>query len=226
MADLIEACLDTIFGYLTPVEWVRISEGKIINQTFLLSAFYNNKCFVIFSSVIVCQHWRTVVKKQWQKITSITYMEHDLYCALIGRLLDKKPVVVSDEDAKKIVLHAAQHCRSFKAFTALDKENYAIMFGPLFHYKFKSFSTDDVLQILADNMTELTEVQLLQSAKTELMQLFFQKNKIKSITLLDSDDFWRHVPTDGIEKLHVDFKNGYNFGSFEGVCKFLNVLFI
>lgn len=48
MADLIEACLDTIFGYLTPVEWVRISEGKIINQTFLLSAFYNNKCFVFF----------------------------------------------------------------------------------------------------------------------------------------------------------------------------------
>lgn len=36
MVELVEDCLDIIFGYLTPLEWIQISQGKIQTPTLLL----------------------------------------------------------------------------------------------------------------------------------------------------------------------------------------------
>lgn len=131
-----------------------------------------------------------------------------------GRLRIK----ISPVDAKKILRHAAEFCEDMRSNSINKGENVTVDLSS-FSYEVENFNGDDVFQILAENTTELTEVQFFDRPKPELLQCLFNRNKIKKIQVSDSNDFWRDIPTNSIENLGVYFiQPKKNMTSFKGVC--------
>lgn len=146
------------------------------------------------------------MKKQWKKINEIVICRAGV-----------TSVVISIKDARKIVLYAAKTCNVLKTHPLNDK--IGITLG-LFNYKAEGFYFDHAMQILADTATELTEISFNYPPEIEILKLIFKANNIKTIKVEQSNDFWGHVPTDGIKHLDVSFESSsYNdyFTFFKGV---------
>lgn len=172
-----------------------------------------------------------VVQKKWQKITEITYLDS-------GRSFETPPVVIPVKDAKHIMLRAAEFCNILKVHLSNDlcdaskvcEVDVFITFGP-FQYELQNVTNiDHLLLSFAEKATELTEVAFSEPPTKELLQLLFEKNKIKNIKIAKVDTcnvFWGDISTDGIDKLDLNIENPcWDFKSFEGVGKLILVFVI
>lgn len=168
---------------------------------------------LFFFTITVCKFWKMAVEKQWKKITEIGFASPIDFQSKIPL------AVASAEDAKKIIQHSVEFCDVLKVGAARMK--LAIRFGP-FRYKLENATFDDMLQFMAENITDITAIEFFEPPKTELMQLFFKQNKIKRVSVERCSDFGRDFPTDGIEKMDISFENpDDNVGFFERVGRVL-----
>lgn len=152
-----------------------------------------------------------MILRKWNKITEVTYGKY------YSR--NKNSPIISAKDARNIVFYAAQYCNDLKWCELENEEKVLFTLGP-FSFKVEGFNIDQTLQLWAENATELTKIELVKQPKTEVLQLLFKRNKIKTLRIEESNNFWQHVPTDGIENLYVGFvKPDYNVRSFQGVGK-------
>lgn len=173
-------------------------------------------------TITVCQFWRSVVLKQWNKISETSYKE----CRSVDYDEEKTElsVMISAEVAKKIELHVVEFCNVLRA-SIWNEENreFIITFGP-FSYKVENYTLDHIMEFWAKNATELTELEFCKPPKPELLQLFVQRNEIESIKVENSNDFWRDIPTDGIKTLHVEIiDHDKILETFEGVSTIFKI---
>lgn len=169
---------------------------------------------------LVCKLWRRVVLRQWKNIAN---MKIESYLDIGKPESFKSSVVVPAVDAKKMLRRAAECVNNLQVFTSIphNREGCVITFQRPFGYEVKNLNAKDAVQFFAENATELTKVEFIKLSETKCIEKLLERNKIKSVEVYDSVDFWRNSSTDGIEILDIGFELGYegkyNFQSFEGV---------
>lgn len=160
-------------------------------------------------TILVCHFWKTVVEKQWEKIVEISYNKGS-------------SKVIPAKDALKIVQQAARFCKVLKSYTSLNEHQVVYIFGSKsgweWHYKFEGFSIFNVLEVLAENAKEITEVHFPESPRTYLLGDLINSNKVKTVSVVNPDELWQNIPTDGIENLDISIDSSRHFESFKGVC--------
>lgn len=82
-------------------------------------------------SISVCRFWRTIILRKWNKITKFTYADSGKSSRYFP---GKSPVIIPDQDAKKIALYAAKFCNDLTLKVLRNVKDVVFSFGS-FVYK-------------------------------------------------------------------------------------------
>lgn len=150
--------------------------------------------------------------RRWQNITNIEYYVE--YCG-------DEMGVISTQDAKKIVAHAAQFVRVLNAYDIYNKKNKKYKYFMFGNYGYKleeHLDPDTILKVLIKNRaTNVIDAGFESLPKIDLMRSFLQTNKVKKLRYDDFAGYHQNIPTGGIEHLTLHFQsiNG-NLHTFKG----------
>lgn len=153
--------------------------------------------------------------RQWTKITKIIHADHILKEEQRNNIVR----TISFEKCEEIVIRAAPFVHILRLPSNSFDEQTFVVFGT-YWFKVVGFNSDKTLRLFAQNATQITKVISEDSPNSDQLKLLFATNTIKKLDVYESYDFYKNVPTDGIEELLIRFTEDGMVASFEGVCIF------
>lgn len=170
--------------------------------------------YFLFFFTLVCEFWKLTASRQWQKIKRIGQYKR-------GHVVLNERVEITSDDAYRIITYAAPYVEvvDFDNLRAC-REFELIMFGNYCYDVVGLLTTDTIMEVLIKaHATEVSEVRFETPPTPELMTIFLKNNKVKTLEYLRSNDYYLHVPTDGIENARLlMYLQGGTPTSFNGVC--------
>lgn len=131
-----------------------------------------------------------------------------------------KALVISARDARRIVKRAAPYIKvvSAETYDSNSQKDDLIMFGSHL-YKIEGFSRTAMLELLAENATNITETFFDYPPDPRLLLLLVKNNNIRKIKFFElCYAFYEDIPMDTIEELGVYYGSLGDLESFSGVC--------
>lgn len=171
--------------------------------------------------VSVCKLWKLAASRKLEKIIQISYCKSSYEITH-----DTEAHITTRQDLEKIIRCVAPQVRVYKTQEehCLDSDKISVTFQSRvesFVYNISDlvYESNDLLKLLTEHATEIKEICLNDGQlRTELLQLLFDNNNIKKVTIIDETQlrtFCEDFLTDSIEELTVSFRT--QFFDYEGV---------